>query len=724
MGDTVLIETTADEVVSIVTVGPQGPSGSEAATLTTTGDLLYRAALANDRLPIGSEGQVLKVASGLPAWGNESGSVTSVAGRTGAVTLAVADVANAVSDSDSRLTDARTPTSHTHGNLSNDGKIGTTSGLPLKTGTAGAVEAGAFGTGAGEFCAGDDARLSDDRNPLSHAASHAAAGSDPVFDQDLDTTDNVAFNSVGFGGDFTVDAVGLNWAGQNVFEVETNTFYDQSGNTAFTVGTVCEFAKKIRLTNTADLSAAVELDADSVSTLTTRSIAFPDASGTIALTSDLHTRSHAITSTSDHTAGNHKVFYSNGSGEVVELALGDSGKILQSNGASAAPTWETPASGGIGGGTGSTDNAILRADGTGGSTAQGSALQLDDFTTSTQNNVTLRVRQGKFAFTADASTDVITATGHNFSNNDRVSFSEMVGGAGLNAAVTYFVRDLSGDTFKVSTSSGGTAVNITTNYTGGNVELIAALVLTTPNMAQFIVGPKPDGTTHGGNARGEAAIDIQPARSGNSATAVASGFGAVAMGNNCTASGTRSVAIGGSATATGIYATVVGAYNNSATARNGAVFGGTSALADRSLRAYCAHSNSALGHRQELQAFMSQTTTNDTPTEMFLDEYNNLRLTVPSGKVMGGIVCVVGSRSTGADVALYTRQFVIKNVGGTTTLLSSSTIGTDYEDVAGTDITVEANDTNDALRVLVTGVASQNWRWTGWVHATEHYYGT
>jgi hypothetical protein len=38
--------------------------------------------------------------------------VQSVAGRTGAVALAVADVANAVSDTDARLTDARTPTAH------------------------------------------------------------------------------------------------------------------------------------------------------------------------------------------------------------------------------------------------------------------------------------------------------------------------------------------------------------------------------------------------------------------------------------------------------------------------------------------------------------------------------------------------------------------------------------------------------------------------------------
>lgn len=40
-------------------------------------------------------------------------------------------------------------------------------------------------------------------------------------------------------------------------------------------------------------------------------------------------------------------FYSDGSGDVQELAFGTSGKVLTSNGASAAPTWETPAAGGI-----------------------------------------------------------------------------------------------------------------------------------------------------------------------------------------------------------------------------------------------------------------------------------------------------------------------------------------------------------------------------------------
>ena len=37
-----------------------------------------------------------------------------------------------------------------------------------------------FGTGAGEVCEGNDSRLSDAREPLAHAATHAPGGSDPV----------------------------------------------------------------------------------------------------------------------------------------------------------------------------------------------------------------------------------------------------------------------------------------------------------------------------------------------------------------------------------------------------------------------------------------------------------------------------------------------------------------------------------------------------------------
>ena len=107
---------------------------------------------------------------------------------------------------------------------------------------------------------------------------------------------------------------------------------------------------------------------------------------------------------------------------------------------------------------------------------------------------------------------------------------------------------------------------------------------------------------------------------------------------------------------------------------------------------------------------------------MFLDG-SSARLTVPSGKILSGIVEILGSRSTGADVAVYTRHVTIKNVGGTTTLVGTvDTIGVDT--AAGTTIAITADDANDALQIAVTGVASQTWRWTAEFRGLELAYGT
>jgi hypothetical protein len=84
----------------------------------------------------------------------------------------------------------------THTHTGAQVNVGTTANLPLRTGTNGVVEAGAFGTSAGSFCEGNDARLSDDRDPNLHAASHLPEGADELFDQSLNTTDSVEFSGI------------------------------------------------------------------------------------------------------------------------------------------------------------------------------------------------------------------------------------------------------------------------------------------------------------------------------------------------------------------------------------------------------------------------------------------------------------------------------------------------------------------------------------------------
>lgn len=93
-----------------------------------------------------------------------SGQKAALAGTSGTVS----DSNRYVTNADSRMTDARTPLSHAHGNITNTGYLGSTASLPLITGTAGIIQAGSFGSSAGTFCQGNDSRLSDARTPVSH----------------------------------------------------------------------------------------------------------------------------------------------------------------------------------------------------------------------------------------------------------------------------------------------------------------------------------------------------------------------------------------------------------------------------------------------------------------------------------------------------------------------------------------------------------------------------
>lgn len=168
-----------------------GPAGADPLTPSSIGAALSSHAHGS----ITSDGKVGST-SGLPLITGTAGAVTAGAFGTSSGTFCQGN--------DVRLSNARTPSthasshatggsdeltcadigaatsSHTHGNLTNSGAIGTTSGLPVITTTSGVLTTGAFGTSSGTFCQGNDSRLSNARTPSTHASSHASGGSDEV----------------------------------------------------------------------------------------------------------------------------------------------------------------------------------------------------------------------------------------------------------------------------------------------------------------------------------------------------------------------------------------------------------------------------------------------------------------------------------------------------------------------------------------------------------------
>jgi hypothetical protein len=265
----------------------------------------------------------------------------------------------------------------------------------------------------------------------------------------------------------------------------------------------------------------------------------------------------------------------------------------------------------------------------------------------------------------------------------------------------------------------------------------SALVLTPKGTGAFILGPKPDGTATGGNARGARAVDLQTSRSAN--TRVASGAdSAILNGTGNTASGSWSISSGRDQSATANYSAALGGKDNIVSGENsivsggflnevsgtyGGVMGGFRALADRnSMQAHAAGQFAAKGDAQRARFVLRCKTTTNTGVEMALDGATTY-LSIPSGKIIACTINITGSKSDGTAVAHYLRQYCVKNVGGTSSeVYAPVTIGTD--NAAGTTIALSANNADDTLRILVTGIAAETWRWVASVDAVEVAYGT
>lgn len=116
-------------------------------------------------------------------------------------------------------------------------------------------------------------------------------------------------------------------------------------------------------------------------------------------------------------------------------------------------------------------------------------------------------------------------------------------------------------------------------------------------------------------------------------------------------------------------------------------------------------------------------TSNATITEMFLDNSGTKRFLIENNSGYFVELSVIGVNQTSFDSIQYKGQGLIKNVGGTVSLVGTFTMTSTNGDasLAGTSITVTADNTNKSLKVQATGVLATSINWFSKAEYTRTY---
>lgn len=215
----------------------------------------------------------------------------------------------------------------------------------------------------------------------------------------------------------------------------------------------------------------------------------------------------------------------------------------------------------------------------------------------------------------------------------------------------------------------------------------------------------------------------------------------IGTSTNCTALGDATIGGGAGNVASAAYATVAGGYSNEASGvqstvsggsgnkasgDNATVPGGVEAVATHwGEMAYASGKFADPGDAQS-SLYVLRASTNDgisgTTVEMSLKfgaggsgaEF----ITIAAGRTVVFEI-QVAARSQAGISAGYLFEGVIENVGGTTTLVGTPTVTILGEDDLNLNVQVDALDSADRLRVVVTGLAGTPIRWVATVRTTE-----
>ena len=374
----------------------------------------------------------------------------------------------------------------------------------------------------------------------------------------------------------------------------------------------------------------------------------------------------ATSATGDFAAASHTHTLSN-----LTQSGATTNQIIQWNGTAWVPV--TFASG-IGGTTGSTDNALLRSDGTGGATVQTSTVTIDD-----SGNV------------AHANWSISTAT---YSGRNYARIASLASNASL---------------ILTPSGNGYLSLNVPDGlFTGGN------------NRGNFAVD-----LTMERQLASQVASGLCSFAAGRRATA--STETAIAIGDQPTATGAASVAIGYFPLATGSYSIALGSCTSLAAFSTS--FGYYSLAHLYGMVSSASGRFAATGDCQMAQMVARNTTANATPTNLFLDG-SSAHIVVPANSSGVAMITVVARTNTATDQHMTWRRRVNweRGVAVGTVTVDVETVGTDRGYTGGSwgagpawSIAITADTTNGAINISATGAAATNIRWVAsieWVETT------
>jgi hypothetical protein len=334
--------------------------------------------------------------------------------------------------------------------------------------------------------------------------------------------------------------------------------------------------------------------------------------------------------------------------------------------------------------------------------------------------------------TADATNPGLVSTG-----TQTISGNKTITGESATVGNALVVNNLT-PTAKLTVANAG-RVTITQDTTVTTevcsvitTDTVNANLVIAPNGTGALLADIPDGTTAGGNARGNNAVDLQTERSFNAQ--VASGnYSVIIGGKEHTASGVYSTIIGGNSnsstqtsasiftggnicSATAINSSIVGADRSTASGQYSIVLGGWEAISYLyGQRTTAAGKFSANSDAQSSALTFRRSITGTAITELFLDGASvRAILALPTGAVnarawraqidLVAICATAGGTTVLNEVFAGSYHCAIKRVGTVTSLVGAVSVTNEVSDTSMSTsvVTIDANDTNEALRIQFT----------------------